>query len=356
MKLTKRFLCALLAAAMLAIALPATIASAAADSATLTLDETTFERSSERLGTFVDGRLEIRKNESVGGRSAVVKLKNTLELTGPDMVARFYVRSPDAISGLFEFLKLGVKVGTKTTEKALTANLFSDNQNKSMLFEIPFTVASGDKVDITMNYLGSYNIIIDHIEVVPAGAAESAKSVDKSGETTGSVDAYTFTAADMENVSMIDSFTVSRGNVDVILPASYFNAWFEAGYTKAVVSFNNPEYAVQKRLATKMNSYNASNYLVDLYEMTVTLTDAKGSAVVLDAMPGSYTVKTVVPQRITSKFKAGARKLAIVYQGLENAAQDTSAIGTLEKVDGKVIATATVSGVGTTVIAASCLK
>ena len=75
MKLTKRFLCALLAAAMLAIALPATIASAAADSATLTLDETTFERSSERLGTFVDGRLEIRKNESVGGRSAVVKLK-----------------------------------------------------------------------------------------------------------------------------------------------------------------------------------------------------------------------------------------------------------------------------------------
>ena len=60
MKLTKRFLAALLAAAMLVIALPVLGASAAADSATLTLDAATFKRTSERMGNFVDGRLEAR--------------------------------------------------------------------------------------------------------------------------------------------------------------------------------------------------------------------------------------------------------------------------------------------------------
>ena len=354
MKLTKRFLAALLAAAMLVIALPVLGASAAADSATLTLDAATFKRTSERMGNFVDGRLEFNKNQNI---KSTLTLAEPLTLSAGDYTARIYLRSPQQIAGEFEFLKFTVKQGTKTlATQSMKGSSFTAYQNKSVVCEANFTAAAQGTIDLTINYNGNYNIIIDRIEFVPAGTASAAQIIEKQGETTGSVDTYTFTADDLANASRIDSFSIQRGDSNVIIPVSYLNAWFDAGYTKATMTFSLADVARQKRLVSKMNSYNASNYLVTVFDFDVALTDASGKDVALTSMPSTITMETLVPQRITSKFKEGARKLCISYQTAEGSTKDSGLIGTLEKVGGDVIATTSINDLGTILIAAACMK
>lgn len=354
MKLTKRFLAALLAAVMLVIALPVLGVSAAEESVVLTLDENTFKRSSERNGTFVDGRLEFYKNESI---KSTLNLSENLELTPGDKVARIYLRAPQKIAGQFEFFKFSVKSGGQDKiTKALKGNDFTASPSKSMIYEIAFIVNDGETVALSIDYNGSFNIIIDRIEVVAAGTATADQVVAKEGETTGSVDTYTITADDLAGVTMIDSLSIARGDTNVMLPASYLSAWFEAGYTKATVTFSSATPELQKRLATKMNSYNAKNYMVTIFDFDLVLTDASGKDVEVTTLPGTITMKSVVPKRITSKFTEGARKLCIAYQNSEDSSKDNGSIGSLAKVDGKVIATTGVSETGTVLIAAACMK
>ena len=354
MKLTKRFLSALMVAAMLIIALPVLSAPATADTTTLTLEESTFERTSLRMGNFVDGRLEFNKNENI---RSTLNLAQPLNMAAGDYTARIYMRSPQKIAGAYEFLRFTVKQGNSTVAtQNLTGNSFSAYQNKPLVCEINFTLAEDAEVNLTINYYGNFNIIIDRIDFVTAGTPSAAQTVAKEGETTGSVDTYTFTADDLNGVSVIDSFSIARGDTKVIVPASYLNAWFEEGYTEATMTFSNADVALQSRLVSKMNSYDASNYMVTVFDFDVALTDASGKETALTAMPGAINVETLVPQRITSKFNPANRKLCVSYQASENSVKDSGLIGTLSKVDGDIIATTSISNLGTILIAASCLK
>ncbi len=354
MKLTKRFLSALMVAAMLIIALPVLSAPATAETTTLTLEESTFERTSLRMGNFVDGRLEFNKNENI---RSTLNLAQPLNMTAGDYTARIYMRSPQKIAGAYEFLRFTVKEGNSTlATQNLTGNSFSAYQNKPLVCEVNFTLAADAEVGLTINYYGNFNIIIDRIEFVTAGTPSASQTVVKEGETTGSVDTYTFTADDLADVTVIDNFSIARGDTNVMIPVSYLSAWFDEGYTTATMTFSNADVALQRRLVTKMNSYDASNYMVTVFDFDVTLTGAGGQEVALTAMPGTITVETLVPQRITSKFNAANRKLCVSYQASENSVKDSGLIGTLSKVDGDIIATTSINNLGTILIAASCLQ
>ena len=122
------------------------------------------------------------------------------------------------------------------------------------------------------------------------------------------------------------------------------------------MTFSNATPELQQRLATKMNSYNAKNYMVTVFDFDLVLTDASGKDVELTTLPGTITMESVVPKRITSKFTEGARKLCIAYQNSENSAKDNGSFGSLAKVDGKLIATTGMSETGTILIAAACMK
>lgn len=355
MKLTKRVLAVLLAAAMLAIGLPVLGASAAEDSAVLALEESTFKsRTSERMGTFVDGRLEFNKNESV---KTTLNLNELLTLTPGEKVARVYLRSPQKVAGEFEFFKTTVKSGKQSNvAQGVKGSDLAAYQNKSFVSEVKFNVASGETVNITLNYNGNFSIIIDRIEVVPVGTPSAAQAIVKQGETTGSVNTYAFTADDLAQATIIDSFSIAYGNTNVMIPASYLKAWFDAGYTKATMTFNSADTARQKRLATKMNGYNARNYMVSVFDFDITLTDASGKDVALTSLPGSISVESVVPTRITSKLTDGARKLCIGYQNADGSVKDNGSFGSLAVVDSKLIATTNLTDTGTILVAVACMK
>ena len=354
MKMTKRLLAALMVAVMLILALPVLGVSAAEASTVLTLDETTLKRTSDNAGTLVDGRLEFYKNASIKSN---ITLKSPLELTPGDKVARIYLRAPKPTSGEFVFFEFSAKSGKQAAETVeIKGNDLAPYQYKSMVYEVEITVAEAETVALTIKYNGNFDLVVDRIEVMEKGAPLAANVVDKEGTAEGSKDIYTFTAEDLAGLTMVDSIAIARENAKVLVPASYLNAWFEAGYTQATMTFDLADPILQKRLTDKMKSFNASNYAVAAFDFAVTLTDAEGNTVEATEFPGEVTVETEVYKRITSKLKAGARKLAVAYQNSANSTREKGAKGSLASVDGKLVVSTPMTDLGTFLITVSCMK